>query len=73
MTRTFPADLNQFIQNELQTGGYADENAVLMAAHEVFREVRDRHAELRRQVQDSLVQLHEGSATVLVWMRSGSR
>ncbi len=63
MTRTFPTELNQFIQDELQTGGYADEDAVLTAALEVFREVR--HAELRGRVQESLAQVHAGEASPL--------
>ena len=65
MTRTFPTDLNQFIQDELQTGGYADEDAVLAAALEVFREVRQRHAGLHSRVQESLEQAHAGEATPL--------
>ncbi len=65
MTRTFPTDINQFIQDELQTGSYADEDAVLTAALEVFREVRQRHADLRGQVQKSLAQAHAGGATPL--------
>jgi Arc/MetJ-type ribon-helix-helix transcriptional regulator len=65
MTRTFPTDLNQFIQDELQTGGYADEDAVLTAALEVFREVRQRHSDLRARVQESLAQAHAGQATSL--------
>ena len=65
MTRTFPTELNQFIQDELQTGGYADEDAVLTAALEVFREVRQRHAELRGRLQESLAQVHAGEATPL--------
>ena len=65
MTRTFPTELNQFIQDGLQTGGYADEDAVLTAALEVFREVRQRHAELRGRVQESVAQMHAGEATPL--------
>lgn len=65
MTRTFPADLNQFIQDELQAGGYADEDAVLTAALEVFREVRQRHAELRGRVQTSLSQARAGDTSAL--------
>jgi len=65
MTRTFPTDLNQFIQDELQTGGYADEDAVLTAALEVFRQVRQRHSDLRARVQESLAQAHAGQATSL--------
>ena len=65
MARTFPTELTQFIQDELQTGGYADEDAVLTAALEVFREVRQRHAELRGRVQQSLAQVHAGEATPL--------
>ncbi len=65
MTRTFPTELNQFIQDELQTGAYADEDAVLTAALEVFREVRQRHTELRGRVQESLAQVHAGEATLL--------
>ena len=65
MTRTFPTDLNQFIQDELRTGGYADEDAVLTAALEVFREVRQRRAELHGRVQESLAQAHAGETTPL--------
>jgi len=65
MTRTFPTDLNQFIQDELQSGSYADEDAVLTAALEVFREVRQRHVELRGRVQASLAESHAGEATPL--------
>ncbi len=65
MTRTFPTDLNQFIQDELQSGSYADEDAVLTAALEVFREVSQRHSELRGRVQESLAESHAGEATPL--------
>ena len=65
MTRRFTAELNQLIQDELQTGGYADEDAVLTAALEVFREVRQRHSELRGRVQESLAQMHAGEITPL--------
>lgn len=65
MTRTFTAELNQFIQDELQTGGYANEEAVLTAALEVFREVRQRHAELRERVRESLAQSHAGETSLL--------
>ncbi len=56
MTRTFPTDLNQFIQDEFQPGGYADEDAVFTAALEVLPEVRQRHAVLRGRVQESLTE-----------------
>ena len=65
MTRTFTAELNQFIQDELQTGGYANEDAVLTAALEVFREVRQRHAELRERVHESLTQSDAGETSLL--------
>ena len=65
MPRTFPADLNQFIQDELETGDYANEDALLKAALEVFREVRQRHAELRSRVQGSLAEARAGEATPL--------
>ena len=65
MTRTFPTDLNPFIQDELQSGSNADEDAVLTAALEVFREVRQRHSELRGRVQESLAESHAGEVTPL--------
>ena len=65
MTKTFTAELNQFIQDELQTGGYANEDAVLTAALEVFREIRQRHAELRERVHESLSQSHAGETSLL--------
>jgi Arc/MetJ-type ribon-helix-helix transcriptional regulator len=65
MTRAFTAELNQFIQDELQTGGYTNEDAVLSAALEFFREVRQRHAELRERVHESLTQSHAGETSLL--------
>lgn len=65
MPKTFPTDLRQFIQEELQTGSYADEDAVLTAALEVFREVRQRHTLLRARVQQSLTEAQGGAATPL--------
>jgi Arc/MetJ-type ribon-helix-helix transcriptional regulator len=65
MTRTFTAELNQFIQDELETGDFANEDAVLTAALEVFREVRQRHTELRERVQESLTQSHAGETSLL--------
>ena len=38
---------------------------MLTAALEVFREVRQRHTELRGRVQESLAQVHAGEATLL--------
>ncbi|HQX53369.1 MAG TPA: hypothetical protein PLY87_29120 [Planctomycetaceae bacterium] len=38
---------------------------MLTAALEVFREVRQRHAELRGRVQESLAEAHAGEATPL--------
>lgn len=63
MPKTFPTDLRQFIQEELQTGNYADEDEVLTAALEVFREVRQRHTLLRARVQQSLAEAQRGAAT----------
>ena len=65
MTKTFTAELNKFIQDELQTGGYANEDAVLSAALEIFREIRQRHAELRCRVHESLAQSHAGETSLV--------
>ncbi len=54
MTTTYSPEIKKFIEEELATGAYEDESALIAEALGVFRELKQRHAELRQQIQQSL-------------------
>ena len=60
MASTYPPEIEQFVQEELASGQFTDENALLTAALEVYREVKEKHAELRDRVQESVSQAERG-------------
>lgn len=65
MANTFPPDIVRFIQDEIESGQFADETELLTAALEVYREVKQRHGELREQVQRSLSRAEQGDVRPL--------
>jgi Arc/MetJ-type ribon-helix-helix transcriptional regulator len=65
MPSTFAADIEQFIQEELASGQHPNEQAVVNAALEVYRELKTRHNELRDGILVSLEQARHGDATSL--------
>ena len=54
MATAYSPEIAKFIEEELATGAYEDESALMAEALEVFRELKQRHAELRQQIQQSL-------------------
>lgn len=62
MSGTYPADLQAFIQQELDSGHYQSEDELVAAALKVYRELRARHQQLCDDVLDSIAQADRGEA-----------
>ena len=54
MSTAYPPEIIKFIEEEMSTGNYEDETALVTEALEVFGELKQRHVELRKQIQLSL-------------------
>ncbi|MEQ8856451.1 type II toxin-antitoxin system ParD family antitoxin [Gimesia sp.] len=54
MSTGYPPEILKFIEEEMASGHYEDESALVTEALEVFRELKQRHAELKQQIQQSL-------------------
>ena len=54
MPTTYSPEIKEFIAEEMATGSYEDESALMAEALGVFRELKQRHTELRQQIQLSL-------------------
>jgi len=54
MSTTYSPEIKKFIADELASGTCEDETALLAEALKVFRELKQRHTELRQQIQQSL-------------------
>lgn len=65
MSSTFPPEIEQFVQQELASGQYPNEQALLTAALEVYRELKQRHHDLRGRIQLSLEQAARGEVAPL--------
>lgn len=60
MSTGYPPEILKFIEEEMASGHYEDESALITEALEVFRELKQRHAELKQQIQQSLAAEREG-------------
>ena len=60
MPKTFPPELEQFVQQELANGDYQTEEELVIDALKVFRELKRRHEQLRADVQRSIEQAERG-------------
>jgi len=60
MTIEIPADLQQFVHNAIDTGGYKNEAEVVGQALRLLQERQRRIEELRREIQPALDQLDRG-------------
>ena len=60
MPKTYPPELEQFVKQELANGKYQSEDELVVDALTVFRELKQRHDELRRAVQRSIEQADRG-------------
>jgi Arc/MetJ-type ribon-helix-helix transcriptional regulator len=65
MSTGYPPEILKFIEEEMATGHYEDESALVTAALEVFRELKQRHADLKQQIQQSLAEERAGRVTPL--------
>lgn len=54
MSTSYPPEILKFIEEEMASGHYEDESALVTEALEVFRELKQRHVELKQQIQQSL-------------------
>ena len=60
MKHTYPPDIEQFVQETLQTGEYASEDDVVFAAVRALREIKLKHQSLRNDVQFAIDELERG-------------
>ena len=60
MSTGYPPEILKFIEEEMASGHYEDESALVTEALEVFRELKQRHVELKQQIQQSLEAEREG-------------
>lgn len=60
MSTGYPPEILKFIEEEMASGHYEDESALITEALEVFRELKQRQAELKQQIQQSLEAEREG-------------
>ena len=60
MANVFPADLTQFIQDELASGHYSSEQEVVQEAVRFFRESRERFRQLKDEIRQRIVGIDAG-------------
>ena len=65
MAKTYPPELEQFVQQELANGRYQSEDELVIDALTVFREMKQRHEELRRDVQQAIAEADSGETKEL--------
>lgn len=65
MSTAYPPEILKFIEEEMAAGHYEDETALITEALEVFRELKQRHAELSQQIQQSLEEEKAGRVAAL--------
>ena len=57
---TIPADLQPFVESEMSTGRFEDEGQLVTKSLELYREMKQRHDQLRARVQQSLEEAARG-------------
>ncbi len=65
ITVSIPSRLQPFVEAELATGAFADENELVAKALELFRELSGRYQSLRNDVQQSIEQADRGDVALL--------
>ena len=60
MSQTFPKDVQDFVQQVIADGQYANEDDVVIAGVRALRELKQRHAELRQDIQVAVAELNRG-------------
>ena len=65
MTIAIPSDLDLFVQQQLASGEYRSQEEVVVAGLQVLRELKDRQADFRRDVQMGVEELDRGEGIKL--------
>ena len=65
MSDVFPADLEQFVRQELASHEYGSRDDLVVDAVRVLRELKTRHQKLRDDVRHSIAQAERGEARPL--------
>lgn len=62
---SYPPEIEAYVREKLASGRFADESAFATAAFEVYRELEQRHRELKADIQRSLGQAARGEVEVV--------
>ena len=62
---TYSPDLQQFVQDQLATGEFRDEEDLMQQALTVYRELRTRHDTLRADIESAIAQANRGEVAPL--------
>ena len=65
MSVSIPSNLQPFVEQEIASGAVGNETELVSKALELYREMKDRHASLRADVQASLTQAEAGDVSPL--------
>ncbi|HKQ46494.1 MAG TPA: type II toxin-antitoxin system ParD family antitoxin [Phycisphaerae bacterium] len=65
MTVEVPLDLQQYVEDQVATGAYANERDVIADAVRVLRELRKRHDALRQDIQAAIAESKRGESEPL--------
>ena len=65
MTITYPPELNEFVKQELALGVFGSEEELVINAVSALREMKLRHQQLRREVQEAIEQADRGDVAPL--------
>ena len=65
VTLELPEEMEAFVRAEVARGAAEDEADFLAKAVEMYRELKQRHEDLRSQVQESIAQYERGEARPL--------
>ena len=65
MAETLPPDVQQFVDQAVARGEYDSPDACIAAALRAFRELTQRHGELRSDIQHAIEQSNRGESLPL--------
>ncbi len=65
MSETLPPDVQEFVKQVVAAGEYGSEDEVMIAGVRALRELRQRHDELRQDIQVAIDELDRGEGEPL--------
>ena len=65
MKLAYPPEIDAYVREQIASGRFADETEFATAALRLYRELEQRHQELRSQVQHSIEQAERGEIAPL--------